>query len=183
MFFINAILLLFVKSFTMLACWTFALGFAPIGLLYLYFYHSKRASSAFDGIKVRRLSADDWVVYDETLANPDNELPGYLFGHRSSEAEAAKFAKQIVAAKSAAKDELFIERMKYQDLDAWFIFDRRRADQNTGERGPVVTCHLNEAEALDRRKWLIADRIAGKLLPIANEMNDYVKNFESYSAA
>lgn len=40
-FFVNAILMLVVKFFTMVLCWAFAIFIAPIGLLYLYFYHSK----------------------------------------------------------------------------------------------------------------------------------------------
>lgn len=43
-FFINAIVMLFVKLMTMLMCWSFAIFIAPIGLAYLYFYHSKNAS-------------------------------------------------------------------------------------------------------------------------------------------
>lgn len=41
-FFVNAILSLIVKLFTMLLCYCFAIFIAPIGLIYLYFYHSKR---------------------------------------------------------------------------------------------------------------------------------------------
>ena len=41
-FFVNAILLLLTKLFTMLLCWFFAPFIAPVGLAYLYFYHSKQ---------------------------------------------------------------------------------------------------------------------------------------------
>ncbi|MDQ0589184.1 hypothetical protein [Variovorax paradoxus] len=40
-FFVNAFLMLFVKAITMLLCWAFAIFIAPIGLIYLYFHHSK----------------------------------------------------------------------------------------------------------------------------------------------
>ncbi|MEA9994307.1 hypothetical protein QN382_19135 [Pseudomonas sp. 10B1] len=40
-FFVNAILMLMVKSITMLLCWFLAVFIAPIGLAYLYFAHSK----------------------------------------------------------------------------------------------------------------------------------------------
>ena len=40
-FIVNAMMMLIVKFFTMLFCWTLALGIAPIGLLYLYFHHSR----------------------------------------------------------------------------------------------------------------------------------------------
>lgn len=39
--FINAIMMLTVKVFTMMMCWAFSIFIAPIGLVYLYFYHSK----------------------------------------------------------------------------------------------------------------------------------------------
>ncbi|MBF0803445.1 MULTISPECIES: hypothetical protein [unclassified Neisseria] len=42
MFFVNALLMLLVKIFTMLLCWMFAVFIAPIGLIYLYFYHSRQ---------------------------------------------------------------------------------------------------------------------------------------------
>lgn len=42
-FFINAILMLIVKFFTMLLCFVFSIFIAPIGLVYLYFYHTKAA--------------------------------------------------------------------------------------------------------------------------------------------
>ena len=41
-FFVNAIMLLMTKLFTMLLCWGFALFIAPVGLLYLYVYHSRQ---------------------------------------------------------------------------------------------------------------------------------------------
>ncbi len=40
-FFVNAIWLLAVKFVTMSICWAGAIGIAPIGLAYLYFYHTK----------------------------------------------------------------------------------------------------------------------------------------------
>lgn len=40
-FFVNAILMLFVKLVTMAVCWAFAIFIAPVGLAYLYYYHSK----------------------------------------------------------------------------------------------------------------------------------------------
>lgn len=43
-FFVNAIFMIFVKIFTMLLCWSFAIFIAPIGLAYLYYHHSKTAS-------------------------------------------------------------------------------------------------------------------------------------------
>lgn len=41
-FFVNAIFMLIVKIFTMVLCWSFAVFISPIGLLYLYYYHSKQ---------------------------------------------------------------------------------------------------------------------------------------------
>jgi hypothetical protein len=41
-FFLNALVMLFVKLVTMALCWTFAIFISPIGLVYLYYYHSKR---------------------------------------------------------------------------------------------------------------------------------------------
>ncbi|EEE2004507.1 hypothetical protein CI266_004941 [Salmonella enterica subsp. enterica serovar Kotte] len=41
-FYINAILMLSVKLGMMLACWFFAFCIAPVGLIYLYFVHSKQ---------------------------------------------------------------------------------------------------------------------------------------------
>lgn len=41
-FFVNSILALFIKFITMLLCYIFAIFIAPIGLVYLYFYHSKQ---------------------------------------------------------------------------------------------------------------------------------------------
>lgn len=43
-FFVNAFLMLFVKIMTMIMCWAFAIFIAPVGLAYLYFYHTKKAS-------------------------------------------------------------------------------------------------------------------------------------------
>jgi hypothetical protein len=43
-FFVNAILMLAVKLATMAFCWMAAIFIAPIGLAYLYFYHSKAGS-------------------------------------------------------------------------------------------------------------------------------------------
>jgi hypothetical protein len=40
-FFVNAILMLAVKLMTMMLCWVCAIFVAPIGLLYLYYHHSK----------------------------------------------------------------------------------------------------------------------------------------------
>ena len=44
-FFVNALIMLFVKFITMMLCWLVAIFIAPIGLLYLYFHHSKRMAS------------------------------------------------------------------------------------------------------------------------------------------
>lgn len=41
-FFVNAIFMMCIKMFTMVLCWGFAIFIAPIGLLYLYFHHSKQ---------------------------------------------------------------------------------------------------------------------------------------------
>ena len=40
-FFVNALLMLVVKFLTMAMCWGMAVFIAPVGLIYLYFYHSK----------------------------------------------------------------------------------------------------------------------------------------------
>lgn len=40
-FFINSMFFLVIKIFTMLICWYFAIFIAPIGLIYLYWHHSK----------------------------------------------------------------------------------------------------------------------------------------------
>ena len=37
----NLFFMLFVKVLTMAVCWSFAIFIAPIGLIYLYFHHSK----------------------------------------------------------------------------------------------------------------------------------------------
>lgn len=41
-FFVNAILMLVTKLIMMFACYMFAIFIAPLGLLYLYFHHSKQ---------------------------------------------------------------------------------------------------------------------------------------------
>ncbi|HHF2589648.1 TPA: hypothetical protein ACPJUQ_001833, partial [Haemophilus influenzae] len=41
-FFINAPLMLVTKLITMAICFIFSIFIAPIGLIYLYFYHSKQ---------------------------------------------------------------------------------------------------------------------------------------------
>lgn len=40
-FFVNALLMLIVKLFTMLMCWGLALFIAPVGLAYLYYINSR----------------------------------------------------------------------------------------------------------------------------------------------
>lgn len=40
-FFINAVVMLVAKFITMVLCWGFSIFIAPIGLAYLYFYHTK----------------------------------------------------------------------------------------------------------------------------------------------
>lgn len=40
-FFLNAVIMMIAKLITMLLCWLLAIFIAPIGLAYLYFYHSK----------------------------------------------------------------------------------------------------------------------------------------------
>mgnify|MGYP000150543561 FL=1 len=45
-FFVNVILLMVVKFTTMFLCYAFAIFIAPIGLIYLYFYHTK--NNTFD---------------------------------------------------------------------------------------------------------------------------------------
>lgn len=47
-FFVNAILLLFVKFMMMFLCWGFAIFIAPLGLIYLLYYHTKNGT--FDEI-------------------------------------------------------------------------------------------------------------------------------------
>ncbi|WP_060825641.1 hypothetical protein [Sulfurospirillum cavolei] len=42
-FFVNMILLLTLKIISMMICWTLAIFIAPLGLGYLYFYHSKNS--------------------------------------------------------------------------------------------------------------------------------------------
>lgn len=41
LFLLNALVLLIAKLFTMILCWGFAVFIAPIGLTYLYYYHTK----------------------------------------------------------------------------------------------------------------------------------------------
>lgn len=40
-FFVNAIAMLITKIFTMVMCWACSLFIAPVGFVYLYYYHSK----------------------------------------------------------------------------------------------------------------------------------------------
>ena len=40
-FFVNALMMLIAKFFTMLLCWTLAIFIAPVGLIYLFFRNSK----------------------------------------------------------------------------------------------------------------------------------------------
>ena len=41
-FFVNAIMMILVKIITMVVCWSFSIFIAPVGMIYLYFYHSKK---------------------------------------------------------------------------------------------------------------------------------------------
>ncbi|MRD47533.1 hypothetical protein GHT07_09605 [Caenimonas koreensis DSM 17982] len=41
LFFMNGWIFLTLKVITMTVCWVLAMGIAPIGLAYLYFYHSR----------------------------------------------------------------------------------------------------------------------------------------------
>ncbi len=41
-FFGSAFIMMGVKLITMLLCWVFAIFIAPVGLLYLYFHHTKQ---------------------------------------------------------------------------------------------------------------------------------------------
>ncbi|MGO3891371.1 MAG: hypothetical protein ACTJHW_10370 [Paenalcaligenes sp.] len=43
-FFVNAMMMLIVKFTTMAVCWSMAIFIAPLGLLYLYFHHSRSES-------------------------------------------------------------------------------------------------------------------------------------------
>lgn len=45
-FFVNAIIVLVVKFVTMAACWCFSWAIAPIGLAWLYWYHTKQEKMA-----------------------------------------------------------------------------------------------------------------------------------------
>lgn len=40
-FFVNAIVMLFFKLFTMVICWGMSIFIAPLGLAYLYYHHSR----------------------------------------------------------------------------------------------------------------------------------------------
>lgn len=40
-FWVNALLMLFVKLITMVICWGLAIFIAPVGLAYLYYHHTK----------------------------------------------------------------------------------------------------------------------------------------------
>lgn len=40
-FFVNVLLMMFVKLLTMALCWGFAIFIAPVGLAYLYYHNSK----------------------------------------------------------------------------------------------------------------------------------------------
>lgn len=44
-FFVNALLMLFFKVITMFMCWFLAIFIAPLGLLYLYWHHSRQLSN------------------------------------------------------------------------------------------------------------------------------------------
>lgn len=44
MFFVNAIFMIFTKIITMLLCFGLAIFIAPLGLIYLYFYHSRNSN-------------------------------------------------------------------------------------------------------------------------------------------
>jgi hypothetical protein len=44
-FFVNALLMLGAKIITMFVCWFLAIFIAPLGLLYLYWYHSRQPSN------------------------------------------------------------------------------------------------------------------------------------------
>lgn len=46
MFLVNALVMLALKFFMMLMCWGFAIFIAPIGLLYLYYHHSKEEKTS-----------------------------------------------------------------------------------------------------------------------------------------
>ena len=45
-FFVNAIFMLIIKLFTMALCFSFAIFIAPVGLVYLYIYHTKNENKA-----------------------------------------------------------------------------------------------------------------------------------------
>ncbi|HDU5650676.1 hypothetical protein [Serratia marcescens] len=48
-FWVNALLMLFVKLITMVICWSFAIFIAPVGLAYLYYHHSKEEARVRNG--------------------------------------------------------------------------------------------------------------------------------------
>jgi predicted membrane protein len=58
-FFVNALVLLATKFITMLMCWTFALLVAPVGLLYLYFHHSREERVPVNPSELRENSSND----------------------------------------------------------------------------------------------------------------------------
>ncbi len=41
LFFVNIVVLFLLKALTILICWAMAIFIAPIGLIYLYYHHSK----------------------------------------------------------------------------------------------------------------------------------------------
>ncbi len=59
MFVVNAFLMLILKFLIMMICWFFAIFIAPIGLLYLYYHHTKEE---------KKLQAEE-----ENTQNPDEE--------------------------------------------------------------------------------------------------------------
>lgn len=50
-FFSSVLFMAFVTFFTVMLCWCFAVFIAPVGLIYLYFYHSKQAKLATSDIE------------------------------------------------------------------------------------------------------------------------------------
>ncbi|EDL52207.1 hypothetical protein VSAK1_26645 [Vibrio mediterranei AK1] len=40
-FYVNGILMLFIKAITMILCWVAAILIAPIGLIYIYYHHTR----------------------------------------------------------------------------------------------------------------------------------------------
>lgn len=45
-FYNYAIVMLIAKLFTMIMCWGFSIFIAPVGLLYLYYYHTKNSQES-----------------------------------------------------------------------------------------------------------------------------------------